>query len=39
MFPLNDEIITSIDIEEGIIEVSLPEGLLEVYLGDDKSES
>ncbi len=34
MFPLNDEIIKSIDVEEGIIEVVLPEGLLEVYLGE-----
>ncbi len=39
MFPLNDEIIKSIDPEEGIVEVSLPEGLISVYLGDDEPES
>lgn len=32
MFPLNDEIIKSIDDEQGIIEVSLPDGLLDIYL-------
>ncbi len=39
MFPLNDEIIKSIDPEEGIVEVSLPDGLISVYLGDDEPES
>lgn len=37
MFPLNDDLIRSIDEEEGIIEVSLPDGLLDVYLGEDDS--
>lgn len=32
MFPLNDEIIRSVDEDEGILEVCLPEGLLDVYL-------
>jgi len=34
MFPLNENIIKSIDEEEGIVEVLLPEGLLDVYLGE-----
>lgn len=34
MFPLNEEIIKAIDVEEGLMEVSLPEGLLDVYLGE-----
>lgn len=31
MFPLNEEIIKSIDEEEGIIKVVLPEGLIDIY--------
>ena len=36
MFPLNEEIIKSIDEDEGMLEVVLPEGLIEVYLGDSE---
>ena len=32
MFPLNDEIIQSIDEEQKILYIRLPDGLLEVYL-------
>ncbi|SEL62240.1 ribosome maturation factor RimM [Parapedobacter koreensis] len=32
MFPLNDELIVSIDTESGRLEVDLPEGLVDVYL-------
>lgn len=32
LFPLNEEIITFIDVEEQILEVNLPEGLLALYL-------
>ncbi|PWG81124.1 ribosome maturation factor RimM [Pararcticibacter amylolyticus] len=31
MFPLNDDIIASIDEEEGTIELTLPEGLIDIY--------
>jgi 16S rRNA processing protein RimM len=32
LFPLNEEIIKSIDVVRGVVTVDLPEGLLEVYL-------
>lgn len=32
LFPLNEEIIQSIDVVKGIVLVNLPEGLLDVYL-------
>jgi 16S rRNA processing protein RimM len=32
LFPLNEEIIKSIDVVKGIVLVDLPEGLLDVYL-------
>jgi 16S rRNA processing protein RimM len=32
MFPLNEDIIQSIDEEAGIVEIALPDGLLDVYL-------
>lgn len=32
MFPLNDDLIDSIDEEEGTLHVRLPDGLLDVYL-------
>lgn len=34
MFPLNDDIIQSIDEEEGTVEVALPDGLIEIYLNE-----
>ena len=33
MFPLNEDIILSIDEENGTLHVSLPEGLVEIYTG------
>ena len=32
LFPLNEEIIKSIDVVKGIVTVDLPEGLLDIYL-------
>lgn len=32
MFPLNEDIMDSIDVENKILEVSLPDGLVELYL-------
>jgi 16S rRNA processing protein RimM len=32
MFPLNEDLITEIDQENGLLHVDLPEGLLDVYL-------
>jgi 16S rRNA processing protein RimM len=32
LFPLNEEIIKSIDVVKGIVRVDLPEGLLDIYL-------
>lgn len=32
LFPLNEEIIKSIDVVKGIVLVNLPEGLLDIYL-------
>lgn len=32
MFPLNDDFITEIDEETGVVHVNLPEGLIDVYL-------
>lgn len=34
MFPLNEDIITGIDEEEGKVNVDLPDGLLEIYLSN-----
>ncbi|WP_207429528.1 ribosome maturation factor RimM [Pedobacter sp. SYSU D00535] len=34
MFPLNEEIIRSIDDDEGVVQVRLPDGLLDVYLNE-----
>lgn len=34
MFPLNDDLIVSIDEENGILEVNLPQGLIDVYLNE-----
>ncbi|HYK76894.1 MAG TPA: ribosome maturation factor RimM [Daejeonella sp.] len=34
MFPLNDDLIVSIDEENGILEVHLPEGLIDVYINE-----
>lgn len=34
MFPLNDDIIQSIDEEEGTVEVALPEGLIDIYTNE-----
>jgi len=33
LFPLNEDIITGIDVVKEILSVDLPEGLLEIYLG------
>lgn len=32
MFPLNDDFITEIDEETGVVHVNLPEGLIDIYL-------
>jgi 16S rRNA processing protein RimM len=32
LFPLNDDFIKEIDVEKGILHVSLPEGLIDLYL-------
>lgn len=32
MFPLNDDLITEIDEESGVVHVNLPEGLIDVYM-------
>lgn len=32
MFPLNEDMIVSIDVEEGELHVNLPDGLIDVYL-------
>ncbi len=32
MFPLNDDLIVEIDVENGILKVDLPEGLIDLYL-------
>ena len=32
LFPLNEDLITEIDQENGILRVNLPEGLIDVYL-------
>ncbi|WP_207533605.1 ribosome maturation factor RimM [Desertivirga arenae] len=34
MFPLNDDIILSIDQESSILEVDLPEGLIDIYVNE-----
>jgi len=34
MFPLNEDIIKSIDEENGILEVNLPEGLVDLYINE-----
>jgi len=34
MFPLNEDIIKSIDEENGILEVDLPEGLVDLYINE-----
>jgi 16S rRNA processing protein RimM len=33
LFPLNEEIIKGIDVEEKVVYIDLPEGLLDIYLG------
>ncbi|WP_207421826.1 ribosome maturation factor RimM [Desertivirga brevis] len=34
MFPLNDDIIVSIDEETSVLEVKLPEGLIDIYVNE-----
>jgi len=34
LFPLNEDIITSIDEEEGRLDVVLPEGLIDIYINE-----
>ena len=34
MFPLNDDIIVSIDEEAGVLEVNLPDGLIDIYINE-----
>jgi len=34
MFPLNDDFMLFIDVEEQVLEVQLPEGLIDLYDAD-----